>query len=62
MIRRLKYNEIDFEKYSKCLENSAQKNWYARKEVLDQLSGNWHILVYNDYEAVMPVPLKENLL
>ncbi|WBV53067.1 hypothetical protein [Chryseobacterium gambrini] len=58
MIKRLKYNEIDFEKYSKCLENSAQKNWYARKEVLDQLSGNWHILVYNDYEAVMPVPLK----
>lgn len=58
MIRRLKYNEIDFDKYSKCLENSAQKNWYARKEVLDQLSGNWHILVYNDYEAVMPVPLK----
>lgn len=58
MIRRLKYNEIDFEKYSKCLENSAQKNWYARKEVLDQLSGKWHILVYNDYEAVMPVPLK----
>jgi hypothetical protein len=31
MIRRLKYNEIDFEKYSKCLENSAQKNWYARR-------------------------------
>ncbi|WP_421745405.1 hypothetical protein [Chryseobacterium gambrini] len=54
----MKYNEIDFDKYSKCLENSAQKNWYARKEVLDQLSGNWHILVYNDYEAVMPVPLK----
>lgn len=58
MIRRLKYNEINFDKYSKCLENSAQKNWYARKEVLDQLSGKWHILVYNDYEAVMPVPLK----
>jgi hypothetical protein len=34
----------------------------TREEVLDQLSGNWHILVYNDYEAVMPVPLKENLL
>jgi len=61
MIRRLKYNEIDFEKYSKCLENSAQKNWYARKEVLDQLSGNWHILVYNDYEAVMPVHLHKKM-
>lgn len=58
MIKRLKYNEIDFEKYSKCLENSKQKNWYAQKEVLDLLSGNWHILVYNDYDAVMPVPLK----
>ncbi|OVE56405.1 hypothetical protein [Chryseobacterium mucoviscidosis] len=58
MIRRLKYNEIDFEKYNNCIENSEQKNWYSRKEVLDQLSGNWHILVYNDYEAVMPVPLK----
>ncbi|MBV8326592.1 hypothetical protein [Chryseobacterium sp.] len=55
MIRRLRYNEIDFRKYTACLEQSEQYNGYARKETLDQLSGNWHILVYNDYEAVMPV-------
>ncbi|MDR2235783.1 MAG: hypothetical protein LBE92_06640 [Chryseobacterium sp.] len=61
MIRRVKYNEIDFAKYTKCLENSLQKNWYAQKEVLDQLSGNWHILVYGDYEAVMPVHLDRKL-
>lgn len=61
MIRRLKYNEIDFEKYSECLENSAQKNWYAKKEVLDELSGNWEILIYGNYEAVLPVPLMKKM-
>lgn len=61
MIRRLKYNEIDFKKYTECLENSEQRNWYANKEVLDELSGNWQLLVYGDYEAVMPVPLKKKL-
>lgn len=59
MIRRLKYHEIDFEKYTKCLESSEQRNWYARKEVLDELSGNWEVLVYEDYKAVLPVPLHQ---
>ncbi len=59
MMRRLKYSEIDFDKYRQCLENSEQRNWYAKKEVLDQLSGNWEILMYGDYEAVLPVPLRK---
>lgn len=58
MIKRLKYTEIDFKKYENCIEDSVQKNFYARKEILDFLSGNWEILVYNDYEFVLPVPLK----
>ncbi|WEK70686.1 MAG: hypothetical protein P0Y62_03815 [Candidatus Chryseobacterium colombiense] len=57
MIKKLKYENIDFDKYTQCLENSQQKNWYAKKEVLDELSGNWEILVYRDYEAVLPIPL-----
>ncbi len=61
MIRRVKYSEIDFVKYTQCLENSEQKNWYARKEILDQLSGSWHILVYGDYEAVMPVHMDKKI-
>ncbi len=61
MIRKLKYHEIDFNKYDECLENSEQKNLYARKEVLDQLSGNWHILVEDDYRAVMPIHLKKKM-
>ncbi|MCY0968475.1 hypothetical protein [Chryseobacterium wangxinyae] len=61
MIRKVKYNDIDFKKYNHCLENSEQKNWYAKKEVLDHLSGNWECLVYGDYQAIMPVHLKKKL-
>lgn len=57
MIRRVKYGSIDFDKYIRCLENSEQQNWYAKKEILDELSGNWEVLVYKDYEAILPVPL-----
>ncbi|ROI05940.1 hypothetical protein EGI16_06050 [Chryseobacterium sp. G0240] len=57
MIRRLKYHEIDFLKYSHCLENSEQRKYSATKDFLDITSKKqWEILVYKDYEAVMPVP------
>ncbi|SDR13372.1 hypothetical protein SAMN05421664_3717 [Chryseobacterium soldanellicola] len=59
MIKRLKYHEINFEKYSHCLDFSEQKNWYAKKEVLDELSGNWELLICGDYEAVMPIHIKK---
>ncbi|MBW7674442.1 hypothetical protein [Chryseobacterium chendengshani] len=57
MIRRLKYNEIDFEKYTRCLENSEQRKYSATKDFLDITSSKqWDLLIFNDYEAVMPVP------
>ena len=56
MIKRLKYNEIDFAKYSKCIENACQRKYSATKDFLDITAGkNWELLVYNNYEAVMPV-------
>lgn len=58
MIRRLKYREIDFDKYTDCLENSAQRKYSATKQFLEITAGkNFEILIYKDYEAVMPVPL-----
>jgi hypothetical protein len=57
MIKRLKYHEINFEKYTKCLENSEQRKYSAAKDFLDITSDkNWELLIYNDYEAVMPIP------
>jgi len=56
MIKRLQYSEIDFTKYNNCLENSVQRKYSATKEFLDITSGKqWELLVYKDYEAVMPV-------
>ena len=56
MIERIKYHDMDFEKYNNCIENSSQKNFYCEKETLDFLCKNWELLVYGDYEAVMPIP------
>ncbi|MBK1896380.1 hypothetical protein [Chryseobacterium paridis] len=57
MIKRVRYNEIDFNKYTECLENSEQRKYSASRTFLDITSKNqWELLVYNDYEAVMPIP------
>lgn len=61
MIKRLKYSDIDFAKYERCLENSVQRNFYAKREILDHLCENWELLILNDYEFVMPVPLKTKM-
>ncbi len=58
MIKRLKYNEIDFEKYRLCVEKSVQKNYYVQKETLDALCESWEFLVEDDYKVVMPIPVK----
>ena len=57
MIKRITQKEIDFQKYNHCLENSLQKNFYAKKEILDFLAESWELLVYGDYEFVMPIPI-----
>ena len=62
MIKRLKYEEVDWQKYQNCLEQSEQYIFFAEKKYLDLLlHENWEILVDNDYEAVMPIPLAKKL-
>jgi len=61
MIRKVRYQDIDFEKYNYCIENSVQKNFYCKKDNLDFLCKNWELLVYGDYEAVMPIPYVKKL-
>ena len=59
MIKRLNYQEIDFEKYQHCIDTSVQRNLYVYKEILDELCEEWELLVWGNYEYVMPVPLKK---
>jgi hypothetical protein len=56
MIRRLKYNEIDFTKYQKTLSEACQLSDFAQRKFMDIVAGkNWGLLVYGNYEAVMPI-------
>ncbi len=57
MIQKINYQNIDWEKYNACLQQSVQRNFYAQKEILDFLCKQWEILVFGDYEAIMPIPI-----
>lgn len=59
MIRKLRYADIDFQKYESAIENSVQNNFYASKLILDHLCESWEILISGDYKFVMPIPLKK---
>lgn len=57
MIAKLAHSEIDIVAYSACIESAVQKNFYAKYDVLNLLCESWELLVYGDYEYVMPVPI-----
>lgn len=59
MIKYLKRNQIDIQKYDTCIELAINSRIYAYSWYLDIVADNWDALVLNDYEAVMPLPWKE---
>ena len=59
-IKHLKYNQIDFEKYDICIENSYNTCIYAYSWYLDIVAEKqWEVLVLGDYESVMPLPVRK---
>ncbi|MGU3374972.1 hypothetical protein [Chryseobacterium sp. M5A1_1a] len=61
MIKRLKYHEIDFIKYQRALSEACQLTDFASKAFLNIVTGeNWGLLIYKDYEAVMPIAWSSN--
>ena len=56
MIKYLPYDEIDFDKWDQCIENSLNGIIYPYSFYLDQVSPGWDALIMGDYEAVMPLP------
>lgn len=61
-IKYLKHNEIDFEKWDSCLNNSINHLVYAESWYLNIVCNkHWNALVLEDYKAVMPLPLKNKL-
>lgn len=59
MIRWINKQDMDLEKYNACIENSEQSLLYAYSWYLDIVCTDWMVMVYKDYEAVMPIPFRK---
>lgn len=60
MIKPISYHQLDFNKYTQCIRASAQYHCQAELRCLEVANGtNWDFLIYEDYQAVMPIPLKK---
>jgi hypothetical protein len=59
MIRYLKHNDIDREKWDQCIRNACFETIYPYSWYLDLVSPGWEGLVRGDYNAVFPLTWKE---
>jgi hypothetical protein len=55
MIKFLKHNEIDFQKWDECLTKCENNNIYAQSWYLNIVCNKWNALVLDDYQAIMPL-------
>jgi hypothetical protein len=58
MIRYLKHNQIDLQRWDMAIDNARNRLVYAQSWYLDIVSPEWHALVTDDYSGVMPLPAK----
>ncbi len=58
-IKYLKHNEINKDKWDNCIEKSSNGLVYALSWYIDIIAPNWHAIVLNDYNAVLPLPWKK---
>ena len=60
LVQRISHKNINREKYQCCILNAINYRIYAEDWYLDIVTENrWDCLVYNDYEAVMPLPYRK---
>lgn len=52
-------SEIDSKKWDECIDKASNGLIYAYSFYLDQSADHWDALVFNDYEAVMPLPWRK---
>ena len=59
MIHYIENKDIDFKKWNCCVANSINRLIYGFSWYLDVVCDDWDALVYNDYEAVFPLPKRK---
>jgi len=55
VIQYLPYQQIDKQKWDACIEHADNGLIYGYCSYLDAMSLHWDALIWNDYEAVMPL-------
>lgn len=61
MIRHLKREQINEQKWDETVRLSVQSLPYAYTWYLDTVAKDWQALVKGDYEIIMPLPIKKKL-
>ncbi len=51
----IKYKDIDFRKWDRCIDSSPNAIAYAKSWYLDRICSHWDALVLGDYQVVMPL-------
>ncbi len=59
MIKYLKHNEIDKKRWDEIIEKSTDDLIYVRSFYLDIVAPEWEALIMNDYEYIMPLPVRK---
>lgn len=59
MIFYVKNSDIDILKYDSCIAGAMNARSYAFSWYLNCVCDNWDVLILNDYEAVMPLPIRK---
>lgn len=59
MIRHLKREDINIQKWDECILSSSSPQIFGCSFYLDVCCPDWSALVLNDYEAVFPIYIKE---
>lgn len=62
MIRYIRHNEIDYEKWNKAVASSCYESPYGYAWYLDLAAENWDALVMDDYQVVMPLVWKKKIV
>lgn len=57
-IVRLSHAQIDQQRWDACVHAAPNGLLYSLSGYLNRISPGWQALVYGDYEAVMPLPIK----
>jgi len=55
-------HEADHIKWDRCIENAANGLIFGRRMYLDIMTDRWNAVIIGDYEAVIPLPWRKNLL